>query len=195
MIIKMLKLIWNKVSPDNAKFRYRMMEVDDVEFIINSLRSEAKEGHFTSALLDVVECNKYYATLMNRARGQVLIDNSNRIKIPSLIKFIFVFENEKNEKIGFIELSEKQPGDFCKDSFMFENVEILALFVSKDYRGKGYAEKFISTTLSELPAKRTISARCAKSSVKMTTILERLGFSCINVNTNGSKWMKFKVKN
>ncbi len=191
----MIKLIWNKLRSVNKKLTYRVMEVDDIEFILSSLRLEAQNGHFTAAFLDDTEYSKYHTMLMLRANNQIVKMKRSDGAILSLINFFFVFENEKNEKLGFIELSEKQEGDFCRDTLEFENVEIMALLVAEKHRGQGYAERFISMALKELPAKKTIFARCFQPSIKMVKILERLGFSCINTTSSGSKWMELRVRN
>lgn len=195
MTINVIKSIWNKLRSVNKKLTYRAMEVDDIEFILSSLRLEAQNGHFTAAFLDDIEYSKYYTMLMFRANNQIVKTKSSDGSIQSLINFFFVFENQKNEKLGFIELSETQEGDFCRDTLEFENVEIMALVVAEKYRGQGYAERFISMSLKELPVKKTIFARCLKPSIKMVKIFERLGFSCINTTPRGSKWMELRVRN
>ncbi|MCD1416953.1 GNAT family N-acetyltransferase [Vibrio parahaemolyticus] len=190
-MINKLKLIWNKIWP--TKLVYRPMGIHDVDFVLKSLYSGAKEGHFSAAILDHIEYMNLYTAFMCRAHNQIVSKQLEDGKIVQLTNFVFIFENGNKEKLGFIELSEKHPGDFCRNTLEFENVEILTLVVSEEYRGKGYAEKFISMALNEFSVRKTIFARCLKPSTHMVKILEKLGFSCINTTPKGSKWMELKV--
>ncbi len=185
------KRILARIRPTNLV--YRFMQINDVEFVLSSLSSEAKNGHFTAAFLDDFEYEQFKKSLVLRANNKIcpkLIHG----KVTALTNFYFIFENGKGEKVGFIELSEKQSGDFCRSTLVFENVEIMSVVIAKEHRGKGYTKRLISAALSELPTKKTVFARCLEPSVKMVRILEQLGFSCVKITPRGSKWMELKVR-
>lgn len=176
-------------GPHRTNLKCRYMEEQDVQFVLGCMVTAAKDGHFTAALLDEFECEKFRFALTCRANNEIRPKEVND-KPVILTNFYFIFENETGEKVGFIELSEKQPGDLCRTSLQFNDIEILSLFVVSEHRGNGYAKYFIEYALSEFTINGTIFSRCLKPSWKMVGILESLGFNTINITPRGTKWME-----
>ncbi|MDV7575111.1 GNAT family N-acetyltransferase [Acinetobacter baumannii] len=151
----------------------RVAHIGDLDLIYQTVLEDAAKGHYSE-----MYCSNYQA----RAGLQVNLKNmiENEIRINTIVQNNYLINKNIFSRVVVLEKS-KRPIGFCIVSSVdgSKDLEIWMFSIFKDFRNKGYGQKFLKKLLKSI--RKTyptieIVARCFENSKIMMSILENNNF-------------------
>ncbi|MEN0584436.1 MULTISPECIES: N-acetyltransferase [unclassified Kosakonia] len=153
----------------------RAVTLKDIPFIMNEFELGAKSGNFSKEFL-TPQKNK---NLEKQLRDMIKLSDSGSFTGH----FFYILTNTSDEKrYGFIWLMvARGPNDQSV-------LEIRAINIKKDQRGKGLATLMLDEWLNAYPH-HPFQAKCFAKSSQMIEMLHRRGFKTLNTAASGNKFL------
>ncbi len=151
------------------------LTINDLKFIMEEFEAGAKAGNFSKEFLDPKKGN----ILEKQLREVIRMGETG--KYTGHFFYILTRESDK-QRIGFIWLN------VAPDPAMQSALEIRAVCINKNFRGKGYASIMLDEWLQSYP-QYPFQAKCYPRSTQMIEMLKRRGFYVFNTAASGNMFL------
>ena len=158
----------------------RKGESQDIEFVVDQMRLNFKEGHYGRGVSEKEFVAGQYVMLNASIEGraiQLATETGLSNKHSSLL---FILESPVEKHIGFA---------FVLCDIEAENIvsEIISAGIQPHMRNIGCGKIFMQMLTEDLIQQTALKARCYKESESMCKIFQSLGFSTIKTTNSGTK--------
>jgi ribosomal protein S18 acetylase RimI-like enzyme len=156
-------------------FSQEPVTINDLPFIMEEFEAGSKTGNFSKEFLDP----KKGKILEKQLREMIYVGETGKYTGHF---FYTLTRTSDKQRIGFIWLK------VAPDPAMQSALEIRAVCINKNFRGKGYASIMLDEWLQSYP-QHPFQAKCYPRSTQMIEMLKRRGFYVFDTAASGNTFL------